>query len=103
MVILNWTLPARTLADVVNTLTEPEIVFSVDGKPEASLENGTYTGTIKGLEASEFPAISTFDVSEGVTIEASIFKKKKKKKKEKKVVKKQKSTMIQKCFLWLLQ
>jgi DNA polymerase-3 subunit beta len=71
---LELTLPARTLTDVVNTLTEPEIEFSVDGKPEACLENGTYTGMIKGVEASEFPAISTFDVSEGVSIEASIFK-----------------------------
>lgn len=68
------TLPARTLTDVVNTLTEPEITFSVDGKPEASLENGSYSGTIKGVEASEFPAISTFDVSEGVTIDAGLFK-----------------------------
>jgi DNA polymerase-3 subunit beta len=71
---LELTLPARTLADVVNTLTEPEIAFSVDGKPEASLENGSFSGTIKGVEASEFPAISTFDVSEGVTIDAGLFK-----------------------------
>ncbi|MEI6579984.1 MAG: hypothetical protein WCN92_11070, partial [Eubacteriales bacterium] len=30
---LGLTLPAKTLTDVVNSLTEPEVVFSVNGKP----------------------------------------------------------------------
>jgi DNA polymerase-3 subunit beta len=68
------TLPAKTLTDVVNTLTEPEVVFSVNGKPEASLKCGSYKGTIKGVEASEFPSIPTFDVSSGVSLDANTFK-----------------------------
>lgn len=30
------TLPAKTLTDVVNSLADPEVVFSVNGKPEAA-------------------------------------------------------------------
>ncbi len=34
---LGLTLPAKTLTDVINSLTDPEVVFSVNGKPEASI------------------------------------------------------------------
>jgi DNA polymerase-3 subunit beta len=68
------TLPAKTLTDVVNTLSEPEIVFSVNGKPEAALKCGTYKGTVKGIVASEFPPLPSYDFSGGVTLNAAIFK-----------------------------
>ena len=73
---LGITLPAKTLTDVVNSMTEPEIVFSVNGKPEASLKCGSYKGVVKGVEASEFPAIPVFDFSDGVcvSLEAKILK-----------------------------
>ena len=71
---LGITLPAKTLTDVVNSLTEPEIVFSVNGKPEASLKCGSYKGVFKGVEASEFPAIPVFDFSDGVSLDANILK-----------------------------
>jgi DNA polymerase III subunit beta len=69
------TLPAKTLTDVVNSLTDPEVVFSVNGKPEAALKCGTYKGVVKGVEASEFPSIPEFDVSSGIPLDANAFKK----------------------------
>jgi DNA polymerase-3 subunit beta len=69
------TLPAKTLTDVVNSLTDPEVVFSVNGKPEAALKCGTYKGIVKGVEASEFPSIPEFDVSSGIPLDANAFKK----------------------------
>ena len=39
---LGLTLPAKTLTDVINSLTDPEVVFSVNGKPEASLTNSAF-------------------------------------------------------------
>jgi DNA polymerase-3 subunit beta len=71
---IGLTLPAKTLTDVVNTLSEPEIVFSVNGKPEAALKCGTYKGTVKGIEAAEFPPLPAYDFSGGVTLNAAIFK-----------------------------
>ena len=71
---LGLTLPAKTLTDVVNSLVEPEVVFSVNGKPEAALKCGSYKGVVKGVDASEFPSIPAFDVSDGVSLNASVFK-----------------------------
>lgn len=70
---LGLTLPARTLTDVVNTLTEPEVAFSVNGQPEISLANGAYKGVIKGIPASEFPAIPDFDASNGIPLDTRAF------------------------------
>jgi len=71
---LGLTLPARTLTDVINTLTDPEVIFSVNGKPEVSLKSGTYKGVVKGIEASEFPTIPEYPITNGVSIDASMFK-----------------------------
>lgn len=71
---LGLTLPAKTLTDVVNSLTELEVVFSVNGKPEASLTSGSFKGVVKGIAASEFPNIPEFDVSSGIPLEADAFK-----------------------------
>jgi len=68
------TLPAKTLTDMVNSFTDPEVVFSVNGKPEASLKCGSYKGVVKGVEASEFPSIPQFDVSGGIPFEAGALK-----------------------------
>jgi DNA polymerase III subunit beta len=68
------TLPAKTLTDMVNSFSEPEVVFSVNGKPEASLKCGAYKSVVKGLEASEFPTIPQFDVSSGIPLDANAFK-----------------------------
>ncbi len=71
---LDLTLPARILSEVVNTLTEPEVIFSVNGKPEAAMKCGAYKGVIKGIEASEFPIIPEYDPSNGISLDACEFK-----------------------------
>jgi DNA polymerase-3 subunit beta len=71
---IGLTLPAKTLTDVVNSFTEPEVTFSVNGKPEAALKCGTYKGVVKGIEAGEFPNLPQFDTSGGIPIEAATFK-----------------------------
>ena len=71
---LGLTLPAKTLTDVINTLIEPKVVFSVNGKPEVSLKCGAYKGIVKGIEASEFPTIPEYDITNGISLDASVFK-----------------------------
>jgi DNA polymerase-3 subunit beta len=71
---LGLTLPAKTLTDVINSLTDPEVVFLVNGKPEASLKCGTYKGIVKGIDASEFPTIPEYPITNGVSMDASMFK-----------------------------
>ena len=68
------TLPAKTLTDVVNSFTELEVTFSVNGKPEAALKCGTYKGVVKGMEAEEFPKMPEFDTSGGIPIDAATLK-----------------------------
>ncbi len=71
---IGLTLPAKTLTDVVNSFTEPEVTFSVNGKPEAALKCGTYKGVVKGIEAGEFPNLPHFDTSGGIPIDSATFK-----------------------------
>ena len=71
---LSLTLPAKTLADVVNSLTEPEVVFTVNGQPEAVIKCGAYKGIIKGIDAGEFPPLPNMDQSNGISLDAEIFK-----------------------------
>jgi DNA polymerase-3 subunit beta len=71
---LGLTLPAKILTDVINSFTDPEVVFSVNGKPEASLKCGTYKGIVKGIDASEFPTIPEYPITNGVSMDASMFK-----------------------------
>jgi len=71
---LDLTLPARTLTDVINSLTDPEVIFSVNAKPEVSLKSGPYKGIVKGIKASEFPTISEYATTNGVSMDASMFK-----------------------------
>lgn len=68
------TLPAKTLADIVNSLADTEVQFSVNGKPEATLKSGAFKGVVKGIEASEFPAIPEYDLSNGITLDAPLFR-----------------------------
>ena len=71
---LSLALPARTLTDVVNALSDPEVQFSVNGKPEAALKSGSFKGIVKGNEGSEFPSIPVFDVSQGISFDANTLK-----------------------------
>lgn len=68
------TLPAKTLTDVVNTLTDAEIVFSANGKPEAAIKSGAYKGVVKGVAAVEFPEIPAYDITGAMPLNAGTFK-----------------------------
>ena len=71
---LGITLPTKTFTDEVISLTGPEVFFSVNGKPQASLKCGSYKGVGKGVDASELPAIPVFDFSNGVSLKANVLK-----------------------------
>ena len=71
---LALTLPARTLTDMVNSLSGSEVQFSVNGKPEATLESGTFKGTVRGIAAAEFPPIPKFDGSDGMLLQAGLLR-----------------------------
>lgn len=71
---LALTLPAKTLTDIVNSLADSEVQFTVNGKPEAAIKSGTFKGVVRGIEASEFPAIPEHDVSNGIALDASLLK-----------------------------
>jgi DNA polymerase III subunit beta len=45
------------------------VVFSTNGKPEVALKSGSFKGTVKGMEASEFPSIPVHDVSQGILLD----------------------------------
>lgn len=68
------TLPAKTLTDIVNSLADSEAQFSVNGKPEVAIKSGTFKGVVRGIEASEFPAIPEHDVSNGIALETSLLR-----------------------------
>ena len=71
---ISLTLPAKTLTDIVNSLADSEVQFTVNGKPEAAIKSGTFKGVVRGIEASEFPAIPEHDVSSGIALDASLLK-----------------------------
>lgn len=68
------TLPAKTLIDIVNSLVDSEVQFSVNGKPEAAIKSGAFKGVVRGIEASEFPAIPEHDLSNAILLEASLLR-----------------------------
>lgn len=68
------TLPAKTLTDIVNSLADSEVQFTVNGKPEVAIKSGTFKGVVRGIEAAEFPAIPEHDVSRGIALDASLLK-----------------------------
>jgi DNA polymerase-3 subunit beta len=59
---------------VVSLIGEPEIVFSANGKPEISIKSGSFKGVVKGIEASEFPAMPEYDMSAGLTLDAGLLR-----------------------------
>lgn len=68
------TLPAKTLTDIVNSLGDSEVQFSINGKPEAAIKSGTFKGLVRGIEAAEFPAIPEYDLANAIILEASLLK-----------------------------
>ncbi len=69
------TVPARTLADLVNTLPPERIDMELDERTQTlNIRCGTTTANIKGIQASEFPAVPEPEADSGVSVPADAFR-----------------------------
>ena len=69
------TVPARTFADLVNTLPADQLSLTLNARTQTlTVRCGTSVTDIKGIDAQEFPPMPATDVSEGVQIKVSDFK-----------------------------
>jgi DNA polymerase III subunit beta len=69
------TVPARTFADLVNTLPPERVDMELDERTQTlNMRCGTTTANIKGIQASEFPAVPEAEADTGITIPADAFR-----------------------------
>jgi DNA polymerase III subunit beta len=69
------TVPARTFADLVNTLPNDTVYINLNTKNQTlNVRCGTSTTDIKGIDAQEFPPIPIPDLREGIELKISDFK-----------------------------
>ena len=69
------TVPARILADLVNTLPGEKVNLSLNSRTQTlNIHCGTSNFDIKGIDAGEFPPMPTPDLSAGVELNVSDFK-----------------------------
>ncbi len=69
------TLPARLVAEFVNSLPKAPVELSTKGT-HMTITSGSYTSVINGVDADDFPELPTIDEKEAVhyTVEAHDFK-----------------------------
>jgi DNA polymerase-3 subunit beta len=69
------TVPARTFADLVNTLPADQVLLKLDPKTQTlNLRGGTSTNDIKCIDAQEFPPLPVPDMEGAVQLNVSDFK-----------------------------
>ena len=69
------TVPARTFADLVNTLPGDQVALTLDASTQTlNLRSGTSTNDIKGIDAQEFPPMPVPDMDGAVQINVADFK-----------------------------
>src|SRR5512143_2266268 len=69
------TVPARTLADLVNTLPNDQVTLSLNTRSQTlNVRCGTSSTDIKGIDAQEFPPMPVPDLAEGVALNVADFK-----------------------------
>jgi DNA polymerase III subunit beta len=69
------TVPARTLADLVNTLPPERVDMELDERTQTlNIRCGTTTANIKGIQASEFPAVPEAEADSGISVPAEAFR-----------------------------
>jgi len=69
------TVPARTLADLVNTLPGEQVALSLDSSTQTlNVRSGTSTNDIKGIDAQEFPPMPVPDMDGAVQLNVVDFK-----------------------------
>lgn len=69
------TVPARTFADLVNTLPGDQVALSLDTSTQTlNVRSGTSTNDIKGIDAQEFPPLPMPDLDGAVQLNVVDFK-----------------------------
>jgi DNA polymerase-3 subunit beta len=69
------TVPARTLADLVNTLPGDQVALTLDASTQTlNVRSGTSTNDIKGIDAQEFPSLSVPDMDGAVQLNVVDFR-----------------------------
>lgn len=63
------TVPARTFAEMVNTLTDQQVDMSLSIRTQTlNIRSGSSTTDLKGIDAQEFPPMPVADISDGIQI-----------------------------------
>lgn len=69
------TVPARTFADLVGTMPDPQVSLTLDPRTQTlNVRSGSSTNDIKGIDAQEFPPLPVPDFGDSVNINVSDFK-----------------------------
>jgi len=69
------TVPARTFADLVGTMPDPQVSLTLDPRTQTlNVRSGSSTNDIKGIDAQEFPPLPVPDFGEAIHINVSDFK-----------------------------
>ena len=69
------TVPARTLADLVNTLPGEQVALNLDTPTQTlNVRSGTSTNDIKGIDAQEFPPLPVPDMEGAVQLNVVDFR-----------------------------
>jgi len=69
------TVPARTFADLINTLPNDTVTLSLNSKTQTlTVRCGASVTDIKGIDAQEFPPMPVPDLQDGVEVDAASFK-----------------------------
>jgi DNA polymerase-3 subunit beta len=69
------TVPARTLADLVGTMPDPQVVLTLNSQNQTlNVRSGASTNDIKGIDAQEFPPLPVPDFEDAIQINVSDFK-----------------------------
>lgn len=69
------TVPARTFADLVSTIPDPQVSLTLDARTQTlNVRSGPSTNDIKGIDAQEFPPLPVPDFSDAIPINVSDFK-----------------------------
>ena len=69
------TVPARTFADLVNTLSPERVDMELDERTHTlNMRCNATTANIKGIDASEFPSVPEAEASTGIAVPAEAFR-----------------------------
>jgi len=69
------TVPSRTFSDLVNTLPGDQVLLNLDSETQTmNIRSGASTNDIKGIDADEFPPLTTPDMDGAIQLNVVDFK-----------------------------